>query len=79
VFDSKIGAYGNRPNDDKQPLDSPLAPLSQQFSNPIQSIARASRGAVSPVVGPSWRSPRGASMQRVAGGETADLRKVRSN
>jgi DNA-binding beta-propeller fold protein YncE len=53
VFDSKTGAYkrhwgayGNRPNDDKQPLYSPLAPLSQQFSNPVHCVRLAKDGLV---------------------------------
>jgi sugar lactone lactonase YvrE len=42
VFDSQTGAfkrywgaYGNKPNDDKQPPYSPDAPVSQQFANPV--------------------------------------------
>ena len=45
VFDSKTGAYkrhwgayGNKPNDDKQPPYSPFGPLSQQFSNPVHCV-----------------------------------------
>lgn len=32
------GAYGNRPNDDKQPPYDPKAPLLQQFSNPVHCV-----------------------------------------
>ena len=42
VFDSETGAYkrhwgayGNKPNDDKQPAYDPAAPPSQQFGNPV--------------------------------------------
>ncbi|APV52577.1 hypothetical protein BWI17_20700 [Betaproteobacteria bacterium GR16-43] len=32
------GAYGNKPNDDKQAPYNPSAPLSQQFSNPVHCV-----------------------------------------
>ena len=53
VFDSKTGAYkrhwgayGNKPNDDKQPPYSPVAPPSQQFSNPVHCVRIAKDGLV---------------------------------
>ncbi len=45
VFDSVTGAYkrhwgayGNKPNDDKQAPYDPNAPMSQQFSNPVHCV-----------------------------------------
>ena len=53
VFDSETGAYkrhwgayGNKPNDDKQPPYSPFAPPSQQFSNPVHCVRIAKDGLV---------------------------------
>jgi DNA-binding beta-propeller fold protein YncE len=53
VFDGKTGAYkrhwgayGNRPDDDKQPPYSPFGPLSQQFSNPVHCVRLANDGLV---------------------------------
>jgi NHL repeat len=53
VFDSKTGAYkrhwgayGNKPNDDKQPPYTPFGPLSQQFSNPVHCVRLSNDGLV---------------------------------
>ncbi len=53
VFDSKTGAYkrhwgayGNAPNDDKQPPYSPTAELSKQFSNPVHCVRVSNDGLV---------------------------------
>jgi DNA-binding beta-propeller fold protein YncE len=53
VFDSKTGAYkrhwgayGNPPNDDKQPPYSPAAEPSKQFSNPVHCVRVANDGLV---------------------------------
>jgi len=40
------GAYGNKPNDDKQPPYSPAAPVSQQFGNPVHCVKIANDGLV---------------------------------
>ena len=53
VFDSKTGAYkrhwgayGNPPNDDKQPPYSPTAELSKQFANPVHCVRVSNDGLV---------------------------------
>jgi len=53
VFDSNTGAfkrywgaYGKKPNDDKQPAYSPDAPLSQQFGNPVHCATLSRDGHV---------------------------------
>lgn len=53
VFDSNTGAYkrhwgayGNKPNDDKQPAYDPNAPVSQQFGNPVHCVEIAKDGLV---------------------------------
>jgi DNA-binding beta-propeller fold protein YncE len=53
VFDAKTGAYkrhwgayGNAPNDDKQPPYSPTAELSKQFSNPVHCVRLSNDGLV---------------------------------
>ena len=40
------GAYGNPPNDDKQPPYDPKAPVSQQFGNPVHCVKIANDGLV---------------------------------
>ena len=40
------GAYGNPPNDDKQPPYDPKAPVSQQFANPVHCVKIANDGLV---------------------------------
>ena len=40
------GAYGNKPNDDKQPPYDPKAPVSQQFGNPVHCVKIANDGLV---------------------------------
>ena len=40
------GAYGNAPNDDKQPPYDPKAPVSQQFGNPVHCVKIANDGLV---------------------------------
>ena len=40
------GAYGNPPNDDKQPAYDPKAPASQQFANPVHCVKLANDGLV---------------------------------
>jgi NHL repeat len=42
----RAGAYGNVPNDDKQPPYDPAAPVSQQFRNPVHCIKIANDGLV---------------------------------
>ena len=53
VFDSETGAYkrhwgayGNKPNDDKQPAYDPAAPPSQQFANPVHCAKPSKDGHV---------------------------------
>jgi DNA-binding beta-propeller fold protein YncE len=53
VFDSETGAYkrhwgayGNKPNDDKQPAYDPAAPPSQQFANPVHCAKPSKDGQV---------------------------------
>ena len=53
VFDMKTGAYkrhwgayGNAPNDDKQPPYSPAAEPSKQFSNPVHCVRVSNDGLV---------------------------------
>ena len=53
VFDSETGAYkrywgayGNKPNDDKQPKYDPAAAVSQQFGNPVHCAKVSSDGLV---------------------------------
>jgi hypothetical protein len=53
VFDSETGAfkrywgaYGNKPNDDKQPPYSPDAPVAQQFANPVHCATVSRDGQV---------------------------------
>lgn len=53
VFDSNTGAYkrhwgayGNKPNDDKQPAYDPNAPAPQQFANPVHCVKLAKDGLV---------------------------------
>jgi len=53
VFDSGTGAYkrhwgayGRRPNDDKQPAYDPKAPLSEQFANPVHCVRLSHDGLV---------------------------------
>lgn len=53
VFDTNTGAYkrhwgayGNKPNDDKQAPYDPNAPVSQQFANPVHCVKLASDGLV---------------------------------
>ncbi len=40
------GAYGNQPNDDKQPAYDPKAPLAKQFANPVHCVRLANDGLV---------------------------------
>jgi DNA-binding beta-propeller fold protein YncE len=40
------GAYGNKPNDDKQAAYDPNAPVSQQFGNPVHCVKLANDGLV---------------------------------
>ena len=40
------GAYGNKPNDDKQPAYDPKAPPPQQFANPVHCVKLAKDGLV---------------------------------
>ena len=40
------GAYGNTPDDDKQPAYDPKAPVSQQFGNPVHCVKIANDGLV---------------------------------
>ena len=40
------GAYGNKPNDDKQPAYDPAAPPSQQFANPVHCAKPSKDGHV---------------------------------
>jgi DNA-binding beta-propeller fold protein YncE len=40
------GAYGNPPDDNKQPPYDPKAPVSQQFANPVHCVKIASDGLV---------------------------------
>ena len=40
------GAYGNPPNDDKQPPYDPKVPVSQQFGNPVHCVKVANDGLV---------------------------------
>lgn len=40
------GAYGNKPNDDKQAAYDPGAPVSQQFGNPVHCVKIANDGLV---------------------------------
>lgn len=40
------GAYGNKPNDDKQPAYDPKAPPPQQFANPVHCVKLAKDGMV---------------------------------
>jgi DNA-binding beta-propeller fold protein YncE len=40
------GAYGNKPNDDKQAAYDPNAPVSQQFANPVHCVKLANDGLV---------------------------------
>ena len=40
------GAYGRRPNDDKQPAYDPKAPLSEQFANPVHCVRLSHDGLV---------------------------------
>jgi DNA-binding beta-propeller fold protein YncE len=40
------GAYGNVPNDDKQPPYDPAAPVAQQFRNPVHCVKIANDGLV---------------------------------
>ena len=53
VFDASTGAYkrhwgayGNRPNDEKQPPYDPKAPVAQQFGNPVHCVRIANDGLV---------------------------------
>jgi NHL repeat len=53
VFDASTGAYkrhwgayGNPPNDDKQPPYDPAAPVAQQFRNPVHCVKIADDGLV---------------------------------
>ena len=53
VFDSETGAYkrhwgayGKKPNDDKQPAYDPAAPPSQQFANPVHCAKPSKDGHV---------------------------------
>jgi hypothetical protein len=53
VLDSKSGeyrrhwgAYGNKPNDDKQVAYDPKAPLAQQFANPVHCVRLSHDGLV---------------------------------
>lgn len=53
VFDSNTGAYkrhwgayGNKPNDDKQPAYDPNAAAPQQFANPVHCVKLAKDGLV---------------------------------
>jgi sugar lactone lactonase YvrE len=53
VFDSKTGAYkrhwgayGNPPNDDKQPPYAPAAELSKQFASPVHCVRISNDGLV---------------------------------
>jgi DNA-binding beta-propeller fold protein YncE len=40
------GAYGNKPNDDKQAAYDPKAPVSQQFGNPVHCVKVTNDGLV---------------------------------
>ena len=40
------GAYGNKPNDDKQPPYDPKAPAPQQFANPVHCVKITNDGFV---------------------------------
>ncbi|WP_441242186.1 hypothetical protein [Tardiphaga sp. 768_D3_N2_1] len=40
------GAYGNKPNDDKQAAYDPNAPVAQQFANPVHCVKLANDGLV---------------------------------
>ncbi len=40
------GAYGNKPNDDKQAAYDPKAPVSQQFGNPVHCVKVTKDGLV---------------------------------
>lgn len=40
------GAYGNKPDDTKQPPYDPKAPVSQQFGNPVHCVKIANDGLV---------------------------------
>ncbi|MGM4891624.1 hypothetical protein [Tardiphaga sp. 839_C3_N1_4] len=40
------GAYGNKPNDDKQAAYDPNAPVAQQFGNPVHCVKLANDGLV---------------------------------
>jgi hypothetical protein len=40
------GAYGNKPNDDKQAAYDPAAPVSQQFGNPVHCVKVTNDGFV---------------------------------
>jgi len=40
------GAYGNKPNDDKQAAYDPKAPVSQQFGNPVHCVKLSNDGLV---------------------------------
>ena len=40
------GAYGNKPNDDKQAPYDPKAPVAQQFGNPVHCVKLANDGLV---------------------------------
>lgn len=40
------GAYGNKPNDDKQAAYDPAAPVSQQFGNPVHCVKITNDGLV---------------------------------
>jgi DNA-binding beta-propeller fold protein YncE len=40
------GAYGHKPNDEKQPPYDPKAPLAQQFANPVHCVRLSNDGLV---------------------------------
>ncbi|MET0709831.1 MAG: hypothetical protein ABWY82_23765, partial [Tardiphaga sp.] len=46
AFKRYWGAYGNKPNDDKQPAYDPAAPVAQQFANPVHCVKVARDGLV---------------------------------
>ena len=46
VYKRHWGAYGRRPNDDKQPAYDPKAPLSEQFANPVHCVRLSHDGLV---------------------------------
>ena len=46
AFKRYWGAYGNKPNDDKQPAYDPAAPVAQQFANPVHCVKVTKDGLV---------------------------------